>query len=677
MTWLLFASCLLLGISLLIAPGFLIGRIFGADRAFSAAFAPVASTALYAVLSVAYGFFGVPCALLSLVLVPMAFLLALRLALIRSGARICEPLSLHECFANKPLGHPHLSWTGLCIIGSFAFSLFLTVVFYLSPLGSPDELLPIYDNAFHLTRLRAFVESANYSSLSGGFYPSAWHCFSALIMSTTGCVTTIAAQASALSFVLCAFPLGMFCFLATLFPDKPRRVLLGSLFCLCAWFFPWKILISGPLYPNLASFALMPASLAVFLRLFSKNAGTRDRVVCVAMFISACAALVLSQPNALFFSAIFTIPFLMREVRKSVSGAIKNKASVPVGIFCEFLFLVLCVVAWVAVMRLPFMQSLVSYEQEKRFTLAQALPKLLTFQFIIWRPQYLLFVALFIGAVRVLTEGESRWLTFSYAAVAIVYLASVAMDGALRGYISGFCYNDCSRTASCVCIVAVPLVAAGLDTALTLVTRGLQRMSVYLPKAVCHRAALILQAVCLVLFAGFNYFPLFDIPRFASWGFDTIAWETHDCATNKKIKFYTNKESNFVKKAKEIVGDSLVINQPYDGSVFSYAMDGLNVVFPRFGFLSEGSDESYLMANLCNIASDASVRDAVDRLGIKYVLLLDQGDRNDAGLNLQGTFYTLGYNSDEWTGVDTIRDDTPGFKSLLCDGDMRLYEIEL
>ena len=44
-------------------------------------------------------------------------------------------------------------------------------------------------------------------------------------------------------------------------------------------------------------------------------------------------------------------------------------------------------------------------------------------------------------------------------------------------------------------------------------------------------------------------------------------------------------------------------------------------------------------------------------------------------MNPGGTTYDLGYLDEEWVGIDGIRDDTPGFRVLLSQGDMRLYEI--
>ena len=74
------------------------------------------------------------------------------------------------------------------------------------------------------------------------------------------------------------------------------------------------------------------------------------------------------------------------------------------------------------------------------------------------------------------------------------------------------------------------------------------------------------------------------------------------------------------------------------------------------------------------IAFDPEVRDAAERAGIRYVLLLDQG----YGENLVGdgaTVYTHGYEKKDWGGVTGVTDETPGFETILAEDDMRLYRI--
>ena len=56
-------------------------------------------------------------------------------------------------------------------------------------------------------------------------------------------------------------------------------------------------------------------------------------------------------------------------------------------------------------------------------------------------------------------------------------------------------------------------------------------------------------------------------------------------------------------------------------------------------------------------------------MNAKYVILLDDKSSDNP------TLETLRYKEEKWAGIESIDESTPGFKLLLSEGDMRLYEI--
>ena len=120
----------------------------------------------------------------------------------------------------------------------------------------------------------------------------------------------------------------------------------------------------------------------------------------------------------------------------------------------------------------------------------------------------------------------------------------------------------------------------------------------------------------------------------------------------------------------------MIVNYPDDGSVFSYATDDLNILY-RYSLLSsevpdsETKESELIRTRLNKISSDPEVKSAVRTLGVKYVLLLDQGKKEDELVKLP----QFG-NPEYWTGITGINDLTPGFTTVLSEGDMRLYKIE-
>lgn len=664
-----FVFGLLAGIALLLLPGYLAARTLSAERVTALCVAPAISVALYNLLAVLYSLIGLFCSAFTLAFPLDVCFGFLAFITVWRNLKPCPLLFFGERQGDRPIRFLPLSWAGIAVLAAVLGSLLVSVALYLSNIHSSDAYLSFYDNAYHLTRLRSFYQTGVYSSASGGFYPSAWHCLGAMIMSATGCSIAVAVQASTISFVVCAFPLGMSFLLGTLFPSNPRRVFFGSMLCLCTWFFPWKILAFGPLYPNVASFTLMPALLALFIRLFGKEGAAKERIyVCVLLLLSGIG-LVFAQPNTVFFSYVFLIPYLMMRARETVSNRMGGKYRIVGGVIAEMLLFALAVTLWIALLSLPFMQSLIAYERDQPFTFLEAVRKLLTFQFVVRLPQYALFLLLAVGGVFLLFDRKARWAVFSYGAIGFVFLASISFSGSLRGYISGFCYNDYYRTAACACIAAVPLVATGLD----IITSALTSAILKIRTLALHHLYTCVACLIIAIFCVFNYFPLIEISRFASWGFVTMADYVDDDFNNSDCLYYTSEEEEFVQKAKMVCGSDLVVNQPYDGSVFSYSLDTLNILFPQYAF-DQGGDKAVLKDGLGNIAEDKSVYDAARRLGAVYVLQLDQGS-SFTGMSRNATYYDFSYVPAEWVGINEIRDDTPGFEVVLSDGDMRLYKI--
>lgn len=675
MVWLTFVFSLFVAAVLLFVPGVLLASAFGTRMSSALSIAPAISVAIYGILAILYGMTGIVASPTLLFLPPLVVGGLLMLLLRGWRERRLRPLLVETSrdLAATVSAHLSISWSSLSLGVAIASALTVSILVFLVNIGSPDAFLNNYDIAFHLSRVREFMDSGNYSSLSEGFYPSAWHAVAAMVCSVTGCSVPSAVISSILAFAVFAFPAGTYYLLATLFPDKPRRVFLGCLFCLCIAFFPWRIMLFGPLYPNVASFALLPAVAALFIRLLWPRENGEGRAICAGLFVLGGVALTLSQPNTVFFAALCLVPYCMHRIRVAFSGGRFGLRRPWIGVALEAIFLALFVAAWVAVLSTPYLEPLVTYERATPVGITKAINRLLTFQFVIWRPQYLLFVISALGALVLLMRSRVRWFVASYAVLGAVYVISISVSGPLRGYVSGFCYNDYYRTAAAVCVFAVPLVATGLDAIVSGVEAVFKRAR--RGKTPVNSAPVIASsAVAMVLIIGFNYFPLFDIPRFASWGFDAVAYEMRESYANEDNHYFRHDESSFAEKAKEMVGDALVANQPYDGSVFCYACNDLHVLFSAFGPVAD-EDERLVMSRLNRISTDEDVRAAVERLDVRYVIQLDQGS-GPTGMNPKGTVYDLGYDKNEWSGINDIRDDTPGFTLLLSEGDMRLYEID-
>ena len=134
----------------------------------------------------------------------------------------------------------------------------------------------------------------------------------------------------------------------------------------------------------------------------------------------------------------------------------------------------------------------------------------------------------------------------------------------------------------------------------------------------------------------------------------------------------TENEQRFLIKTKEIVGDALVINEPFDGSMMAYGINGVNCYyryFNGFGTSSETMDSVTIRQKLNLIESDLTVRESVKSIGAKYVLILDNSDAGHS-------FAASAYQKDLWKGIESITDDTSGFSLVLKEGNLSLYKID-
>ena len=104
--------------------------------------------------------------------------------------------------------------------------------------------------------------------------------------------------------------------------------------------------------------------------------------------------------------------------------------------------------------------------------------------------------------------------------------------------------------------------------------------------------------------------------------FDEMMYQYYSMDQGDDEVIFSESERKFVTQVKEIVGDKVVYNLPYDGSFFAYQSDGLHTIY-RLPYAKSWPD--YLPEN--------------------------------------------------WTGITRITEDTPGFELVLSEGDMRLYKI--
>ena len=683
-----FALALLVGAVFLYVPGYLLLRGCRFDRAVAVACAPVVALLAYGGLAIAYGKASVGAS--------WGLLFGPSLA---AGAALWAAASLRArgAVAGRDQGAEAAERRRAARFDGLGLGLYAVAgvvvgcVVFLASIGSPGAFMQDYDNVHHLTSIKAFLDSGDWSSLGvtyyplegeealrpfpdGAFYPSAWHDLVAMVADALGCELPVAVTATLFLLAFVAFPLGMFLLMRTLFGDRPQAVLLGSCCVMLFAAFPGGFLKFGPLYPNLAAFAVLPAVVACFLLAFDGAASRRRRLAAGALCAAGVVALGLTQPNAAFTMAVFLVPFCAGRAMGLADRlpVAPGRRRLVRALLCLG-FLILALGLWTALYKAPFLQGVVTHAWGSFTGISQALVDAVTLGYRGVMAQPLLAALVILGVAWTLYHREHLWLVCSYALVVVMYVAVARVDGLLRFFLTGFWYTDPYRIAAMAELFAMPLAVVGLWCA----ARGARWLLGCAAErtgsgALAQRWALPLVGVALMV-AGL--WPGFEVH---GWGsVQTAMGALRDELALKydtdAERIYDEAEQAFVEEALEALPEgALVVNDPNDGSIYAHSVDGLNALFRNpwgYGGDDEAEASRVIRQRLDAVADDGEVQAALRQLGAGYVLLLDQGP------NQASQHHLWTYSPEKWPGLNGIDDATPGFEVVLARDDMRLYRI--
>lgn len=725
--WSSFAVALAVGAVMLYLPGSLALRALRLSWAESVACAPVAGVAVYAVVCVVFEKAGIACSWASVFFPVFALSLVAAMASISFSRRKGGGLGLRAFLGARSEVRPIAM---LCLY--FAIGVACTTFIFIKGLDGSGSFVQELDNAHHLNAVKSFLDSGIWSSLSSSlyladpagvdptpgtsFYPSAWHDVAALIASATGVSVTQAVNAANALFVGLVFPGCSFVLSRRLFGDDGAALACGAVATMSFAAFPWKILYWGPLYPNCASLCVFPAVVWLFMEVAGRGGSATRRVVAAMLFVVGIVAEGLLQPNAVFTTALFLVPWCVHRIVQEVgaSSRFAGRRAIWQTVFGVG-FVAFAALVWAILFNLPALHSVVTHTWDKFANESQALTNILTLSFAGTMAQIVLGLIVLMGFFIALRDSEYRWVAISYALACAIYFVSATTNDPIKHWLAGFWYTDSVRLAANAVLFGMPLATIGLCWLVGKVGVSLQASSKGLLRRHPRWTFGVTAALVLCAFVFVNYYPTHTIAgrgevktAFGNIQ-ESMAWEYS--ATN--VDVLAPLEERFVDRVKETIPEgSVVLNQPNDGSVFLYALDDVNVVYRRmrdYGGSSETNESKLVRERLDELATNEDVRNAVRETGAQYLLQLDNPAYTDYPLGLQepavnpgkqdyennpdeasrprdlndyrvagrkDTFYnTITYHPDEWAGIDSVDDETPGFEIVLSQGDMRLYRI--
>lgn len=558
----------------------------------------------------------------------------------------------------------------------------VAVIFFIKTLDGPDSFVTLYDNAFHLNLIRSFERHGFYSpfasaidfnagiSISGlSFYPAMLHSVSAVAASALGASPALALNSTIVASICIVFPVGLYAFLRKISGGNRIVMLCGAMLSLAFGAYPWRLFQWGPLYPNVMAYALIPCFLVCFIAVFDE-AG-RKRFAYAALSAVGIFAMAVTQTNADFTAAIILIPYCVYKIY-----SIQLARSKKIAVLSVVGFLAFVVVFWLFLYLSPFFSAVVSYTWPPVSSTSQSIVNLANLSFTGGMAQPVLSILVLVGICVVLIKWPNlRWIVASYFLLSIIYLASSSTNGLMQHVLSGFWYTDSNRVAASIVLIAAPLAAFGLAEIVGAVARCAKRAeSCYIEKGLPVLAAIAL--VGLIFLPNYYIAGITDITTsFGATG-DYLT-KTNMLAAGFSL---SKSEIEFANKVQKITGpDALVLNNPFDGSVFLYASNNINVFYKSF--IAFGEDDSVgtveertLRRDAANYVSNPDTVQLMKELGVQYVIQLDAGGWSSSDSTFDNN-YSERFET-YFDGIQSIDENTPGFSLVLSSGDMRLYKVD-
>lgn len=596
--------------------------------------APAISTTLAAVASTIAPLIGLTWNLVPVVLVTV-LVVGVALLLRRSAGADAPPAGRR---------------TALVALLSLATTAVVSAVFFARAFGSPDNIAQRFDNIVHLNAIGLALKTGNSSPFQIGatsdigFYPHAWHSLTTLGAELTGATVPVAVNGANLAIVSILWPASAMALAGAFFAQRRTAFVVAAALSTGFGAFPALFFNWGVLYPNLVGYAMVPAALAAVVTALTER-GAPAWVRSALLIALLAGGTFLGHPNAflslLFFAAAVVITTL------AIAAATERTRASIVALVAATVGLGVALVATLTVFRTGAEHSGWSPWQQTAQALGEGLfaaPRGFT-------PTVLVTILLVVGLITVVRRP--RWLPmlapFAVAVLLFVVASGLRIDHPLRQFLTNPWYNDSNRLAALLPLVAIPVATLG---ALALVDFALDRASTRrLPRWIMPVAAAV------------GVLAIFSVAVGPNVRIALVQVREAYAYTDSSLILSSDEEALLERLPEETPPDALITGSPRTGTSLALAFAGREVT-QRHIFGSPSPDQLFLNANLRNVDSDPAVCQAVDDIGIDYVLDFGRQDVIDpAGA----------------AAYDGIQDLSPGTHLKLVDSEgpnARLFRIE-
>lgn len=587
---------------------------------------------------------------------------------------------------SKSQNHFQLNTEEFCCLAVFGIiAAILTATVFLIVLDGPDCYFQAWDNQTHLRRIRAFTETGNFSPFNNQlysdssvapnqsintFYPSAWHLLAAMLVSLLNIPVTEAANAINILSVGLLLPMTMFLCLREMGIAKPASYALCAVICIGVPIYPWDLISYGPLYPNLLGFCVLPGEIALLLNMLNSidSKKPNELLGTLLLLLLGTISLALVHPNCVFALGLILAPYLISKVK----NLIKTSYQKLPDILCAAVPLFAIALIWITLNRMSFMHGVVDCYWPAFTTVKQAFLNSL-FLGTTTHPIQLFIPILVFAGIYTDIKDNKFCLVATYVLLVLFYTIDAGTNLAIKPILTGFWYNDYHRISAMLGLVSILLACKAINRTVLLLEKTCRIRNT------CKRVAITGAAVIsasLIIF--WSFIPLQGSKEWqTAFGYQITEMRYQYSKQLIYYDIFSPLEEEFCKTTLPQFNpdNSAVINNPDDGSLFAYSVYGLNMYYRTWyppSTKTETKESLAIRYHLNELKTNKTVRNAVEKIGAKYVLQLDHGDQTQE--------YRIQYNNDnaeEWRGIDLIDESTPGFSLVAANDDIRLYRIDL
>lgn len=614
MSWWNTLSEFAIALALIFGPGGVLAYFMGARGLAVPCLSPLVSVAIVGVAGIASGAVGIPWTILPVLFTTFAAALAAwtlrRFAFKSSGPRQ-EPT-------------PYLVWAGWAL--GLAIGAVLIGRRLLQVIGTPENFAQRFDNVFHLNAIRYVLESGNASSLTlgsmtgaqgaGAIYPSAWHSIAALIAQISGADVVVAENVFNVVIGAVIWPAGLIYLVYQIVGPRPLALAIAG--SLSAGFaaFPISIMDFGPLYPNILSYALLPAALAIVIGLCRLSYEPAPDLPSLWMFLAvAIPGLALSQTNGLLSLVAFSLPLgiwvaareLLR-IRSSPDRRSRSAALTALTIFGLLMFGII----W------KFLRPVEDYDGWAPFTtqagaIGEAVTNAPIGRAVTWAASILALI----GIQRVVRNSSQFWVFLCWLVPVILYVTTASTPkGPLRMLLTGGWYQDSYRLAA-----LLPIFGGVLATIGSLYLWDIMKA----PSAAAFKRLGRLRGIhghpklTLAVPAGVVLLAVVAASQFGTMG--PITQEAAKAyVMDSKAPIVDSDELAVIRRLPSTVpADAVIAVNPWNGGSLAYALAGRKVTSYHM-FSAEDADQRLIENGLGNALSGSAACKAAERQNVRYIL---------------------------------------------------------